>query len=180
MESHEENAATETNEPLEMSEQVAELLENLQKERDDAVEARTRALADYANFQRRARENETREREMGVAQVARSLMPVLDQFDLALGQDETEVTTESLLKGIQIVRDELSKALEQSKVAPICPEVGDTFDPMRHEAMLQQPAEGVEPGAVSLVVQAGWSMGTQVLRPAKVAIAPGDDSGSDS
>ena len=91
MESPEDNATTEPGEPLEMSEEIAELFENLQRERDDAVEARTRALADYANFQRRARENETREREMGIAQVTRSLMPVLDQFDLALGQDEGDV-----------------------------------------------------------------------------------------
>ena len=180
MESHEDNPATEAGESIEMPEEFAELFEALRKERDDAVEARTRALADYANFLRRARENETREREMGVAQVVRSLMPVLDQFDLALGQDEADVTAESLLQGVQIVRDELTKALEQSKVAPIAPAIGEAFDPVRHEAMLQQPAEGVEPGSVSMVVQTGWSMGTQVLRPAKVAVAPGEEAGSDS
>ena len=62
MESHEDNPATEAGESIEMPEEFAELFEALRKERDDAVEARTRALADYANFQRRARENETREK----------------------------------------------------------------------------------------------------------------------
>ncbi|MCH2144140.1 MAG: nucleotide exchange factor GrpE [Phycisphaerales bacterium] len=167
--------STEEEQVLEMSEEVAEIVESLQKERDDAIEARTRALADYQNFQRRARENEARERELGVAEVARSLIPVLDQFELALGQDAGETTTDSLMKGIEIVRDELNRALNKTGVTQITPEIGDLFDPNLHEAMLQQPAEGVEPGHVSMLVQCGWALKNQILRPAKVAIAPGDE-----
>jgi molecular chaperone GrpE len=175
MESHEDNTTTdplEDGEAVEISEDAAAIIEKLQKERDDAIEARTRALADYQNFQRRARENEAREREMGIAEVARSLIPVLDQFEMALGQDSGETTVESLLKGIEIVRDELSKALNKTGVTSIEPVVGDVFDPTCQEAMLQQPLEGVEPGHVSMVVQSGWSLKNQILRPAKVAIAP--------
>lgn len=172
MESQEESAATDSTDPVEISEDAATLVDRLQQERDDALDARTRALADYANFQRRASENETRAREQGIAEIARALIPVLDQVDLALGQDPVESTAESLLKGVAIMREEFLKALDRNGIAPIKPQVGDTFDPMQHEAMLQQPGEGVEPGHVSLVVQAGWAMGSQVLRPAKVAIAP--------
>ena len=173
MESHEDYPTTESTDPTEAEAETSEF-HALQKERDDAVEARTRALADYANFQRRAKENEVRERDRGVADVARNLMPVLDQCDMALGQQAEDTSVESLLKGIEIVRDELSKALEKTGIAKIAPEIGDPFDPMSQEAMLQQPAEGVEPGHVSMLVQVGWTMGSQVLRPAKVAIAPED------
>ena len=179
MESHEDNTTTdpiEDGEAVEISEDAAVIIEKLQKERDDAIEARTRALADYQNFQRRARENEAREREMGISEVARSLIPVLDQFELALGQDSGETTTDSLLKGIEIVRDELSKALSRTGVTVIEPQVGDVFDPTCHEAMLQQPLDGVDPGHVSMVVQNGWSLKNQILRPAKVAIAPDAES----
>lgn len=176
MESQEDYQTTEPTEPTESVEPENEPseLHVLQKERDDAVEARTRALADYANFQRRAKENEIRERDRGVSDVARNLMPVLDQFDMALGQQAEDTSVESLLKGIEIVRDELAKALEKTGIAKIAPAIGDPFDPMNQEAMLQQPAEGVEPGHVSMLVQVGWAMGSQVLRPAKVAIAPED------
>ena len=43
---------------------------------------------------------------------------------------------------------------------------------MRHEAMLRQDAEGIESNHVVLVMQPGYALGEQVLRPAKVAIAP--------
>ena len=160
-------------ETVELSEEAAELVEKLQAERDEAIEARTRALADFKNFQRRASENETRARGHGIAEVVRSLIPVVDQFALALGQDNQDATAESLIKGIEIVKDELLKALEKSGVKQIAPEIGDAFDPNMHEAMMQQPGNDVEPGHVSLLIQAGWSLGEQqVIRPAQVAIAP--------
>ena len=160
-------------ETVELSEEAADLVEKLQAERDEAIEARTRALADFKNFQRRASENETRARGQGIAEVVRSLIPVVDQFALALGQDTNEVTAESLVKGIEIVKDELLKAMEKSGVKQITPQVGDTFDPNLHEAMMQQPADSVEPGHISMLIQAGWSLGDQqVIRPAQVAIAP--------
>ena len=184
MTSHEDNTTAEplgehqgeeSIDSLELSEEAAELFERIQAERDEAIEARTRALADFKNFQRRASENETRAKGLGITEVVRSLIPVVDQFSLALGQDTQEATAESLVKGIQIVKDELLKALEKAGVEPITPNVGDAFDPNQHEAMLQQPADDVEPGHVSLLIQSGWSLGAQVIRPAKVALAPEGD-----
>ena len=43
-----------------------------------------------------------------------------------------------------------------------------------HEAVLQQPAEGVEPDHVSLVLRSGFRVGGRVVRAAQVAVAPGD------
>ena len=51
------------------------------------------------------------------------------------------------------------------------PVVGDEFDPNRHEAVMRQPAEGIAPNHIVSVLQPGYAMGDQVLRPAKVAVA---------
>jgi len=157
---------------IEIPEEVAELIERIQAERDEAIDARTRALADFQNFQRRSSENESRAREQGIAHVIRSLIPVLDQFDLALGQEAVESSADSLVKGLELVKAELHKAIAQVGVEPINPVIGGEFDPNLHEAMLQQPGEDVEPGNISMVIQSGWVLGSQVIRPAKVAIAP--------
>ncbi len=127
MESQEDYQTTDPADSMDSTPELDEV-EMLKKERDDAVEARTRALADYANFQRRAKENESRERDRGVADVARNLMPALDQFDMALGQPAEDTTVESLLKGIEIVRDELSRALEKTGIARIAPDSAATED----------------------------------------------------
>jgi len=52
------------------------------------------------------------------------------------------------------------------------PEVGDEFDPQRHEAMLQQPADDIETGHITMVMQPGFETDHHVLRAAKVAVAP--------
>ena len=67
-------------------------------ERDEAVAARQRALADYANYQRRSVENEARARVGGLVQMVRALLPVLDHFDLALAQDLSKLSVEQLAK----------------------------------------------------------------------------------
>ena len=155
-------------------------VEALRQELEDAVAAKQRAMADFSNFQRRASENESRARSQGIAEVARTLVPVLDQFEMALGQAANEVNIDSLIEGITLVKDGFLQALERNGVHPISPEVNDEFDPMRHEAMMKQPVEGVAPGHVSMVVQSGWELGSVVLRPAQVALAPSAEEAGNS
>jgi len=151
---------------------LAQMIERLAAERDEAVAAKMRALADFANFQRRSVENEARARVGGLVQLTRSLMPVLDHFDLALAQDASRLTVEQLAKSIEMTRAELQKALEQNGIARIEPAAGTPFDPLQHDAVMRQPADGVAPGCVSMRFQTGWRLGESVLRPAKVAVAP--------
>jgi molecular chaperone GrpE len=151
---------------------LAMAVERLTAERDEAVAARMRAQADFANFQRRSIENEARARVGGLVQLTRALMPVLDHFDLALAQDPSRLTVEQLAKSIEMTRAELQKALEQNGIARIEPTPGTEFDPLQHDAVMRQPAEGIAPGCVSMRFQTGWRLGESVLRPAKVAVAP--------
>lgn len=168
------------NQPIEMTEDAARLLSRIEAERDEAIAARQRALADFANYQRRAVESERRAVQSGSGRVMRSIIHVLDQFDFALGQPREKMTVEQILGGMKLIRDELFKALKDQGLQRIEPEVGEPFDPNRHEAMLRQPAEGVEPGCVSAIMQPGYALGEQMLRPAKVAVAPGEHPSTDT
>ncbi len=160
---------------IELSEAAAELVQRLEEERDEALVARQRALADFRNYQRRAAQSEQRAVQGGAAGVVRSLLAVIDHFDLALGQDTEQITVDQLLGGVRIVRDELVKALESHGVQHIEPARGDEFDPNRHQAMMKQPADDVEPNHIVCVLQLGYQMGGLVLRPAKVAVAEPQD-----
>ncbi len=162
---------------IELSEAAAELVHQLEQERDEALAARQRALADFRNYQRRAAESEYRAVQGGAAGVMRSLLEVVDHFDLALGQDTKQMTVEQLLGGVRIVRDELVKALESHGVERIDPACGDEFDPNRHQAMMHQPDEKVQPNHIVCVLQSGYQMGDLVLRPAKVTVAAPPDEG---
>ena len=159
---------------VEVSEEAAALLNELKAELDEAVEARKRALADFANYQRRASENESSAVRRGAADVVKSLLGALDHFDLALGQDREQMTVDQLLGGVQIVRDELTKALARHGVQRLDPEMGDVFDPNRHAAVLRQTAEGVPANHIVAVLQSGYLMGDLVLRPARLRSARAD------
>jgi len=132
------------------------------------------SLADFQNFQRRATTNEVEARARGVRDVCESMLGALDSFDLALSQDPSSLTIEQLFKAIETIRAEAMKAMARHGVLPIQPEVGEAFDPGRHEAVMQQEAEGIEPGCVAQVFQAGYAMGDRVLRPAKVVVTPSE------
>jgi molecular chaperone GrpE len=147
-------------------------IDELRRQVDERQSAYLRALADFQNFQRRAGENEIRAKDRGVAQVARALVPVLEQMDLALGHDLSALDSAKLAGAVDMIRRELLKALEGQGITRIEPKPGDEFDPMQHEAVMQQAAEGVEPGRIASCFQAGYRLGDTALRPAKVAVTP--------
>jgi molecular chaperone GrpE len=167
-------------EALGLTEEAMQLLERLATERDEAVAGRQRALADFRNYQRRSLENETRALERGKTSVVRSLLSVLDQFDMAIEQSPDQVTVEQLLAGIAIVRDEMVRALGDHGLRRIAPPRGAEFDPTQHEALMREPAESVPSDHVVQVFQKGYAVGDVVVRPAKVTIAdPSDTAGDD-
>lgn len=131
-----------------------------------------RALAEHQNFQRRAHTSISQARQEGATRVLRAILPVLDQFDLASAQAVTPENAEQIARGVGMIRDQLLVAVQSSGVELISPRVGEPFDAARHQAVVQQPGEGVPPGHVSIVMRAGYSIGGVVVRPAQVAVAP--------
>lgn len=159
---------------------LAEQVRRLSDERDQAQGDFKRALADFQNFQRRAALNEQEARRQGVTSVLGSVLPVLDHFDLALGQAAPDDSSRRILDGVKLIRAELVRALEAHGVKLISPQPNDEFDPNMHSAIMQQPVKGVKPGHVSATFQPGYSMGDRVIRSAKVAVAPAGDAGGQS
>ena len=108
---------------------------------------------------------------IATASAFRSVLPVLDQLQLALQQDLEAVSSEQVLEGVRIAGDELVKILSDHGVAAIEPKPGDDFEPHRHEAMMNMDSEEHESGQIVQVLQVGFILGEQVLRPAKVSVA---------
>jgi molecular chaperone GrpE len=148
-----------------------ELLANLRNELDDMSDRLKRTMADFQNYQRRALQNEQEARRQGASAVVMSVVPVLDHFDLALNQ-KAEGPAVGILEGVKVIKAELIRALERQGVKVISPAPNDVFDPTRHEAIMQQPAEGVEPGHISATFQPGFELNDRMIRSAKVAVAP--------
>lgn len=160
---------------------VAQLIERvgqLESELEASKGRAVRVMADLQNIQRRAHQNEVVARRQGESAVAMSVVAVLDHFDMALKSTTPTAGAEQVIAGMQIIYDELLKALGRHGVVQVLPQKNDEFVPGTHEALMQQVGEGVEPGRIVGVVQAGYAIGqgadARVIRPAKVIVAPSE------
>jgi molecular chaperone GrpE len=146
---------------------VRDDLAELTKQRDDYLALAQRAKADFENYRKRmARENAAAV-DRGMAKLAKELLPALDHLEIALKAAEGH---EDVVKGFAMVAGELKAALERVGIQAFSPK-GEAFDPNEHEAMVQQPVEGTEPGTVVEVYQSGYRINGAVLRPARVVVA---------
>lgn len=150
----------------------------LAAELDDARSRSLRVMADYQNYQRRALQNEITARQQGVAAVVLSVVPILDHFDVALSQVPAGAGDGGVLAGLKVIRDELVRALTKHGVVTINPQPNDEFFPGRHEAVMQQPGDGIFPNHIVRTFQSGYLLRDgdveRVLRPAKVVVAPSE------
>ena len=160
----------------ESAEQAIARISALETELEEAKNKLLRTIADYQNSQRRALQNEQQAKADGVSRVISDVATVIDHFDLALGQDPSKATPDQIIGGVRVIREELLKILSRNGVSLLNPQPNDEFVPGRHEAVMQQPAEGIEPGRIVSTFQPGFLLtmltGERVIRPAKVAVAP--------
>jgi molecular chaperone GrpE len=161
-----EDQVNQTEETVEEVEQLSEV-DQLKLDLEEANDAKLRALADFKNFQRRSLENETRATSGGMARVVRSIIPSIEQMNMAI----EHAGDDAVVQGFQMARDALIQGLAECGVEAIAPAVGDVFDPQLHEAMMRQDAEGMDADHVVMVMQVGYRLGDIVISPAKVALS---------
>lgn len=126
-----------------------------------AEDARIRTLADLENFRRREMASRATWTEGAVADWVRNLLPNL--LELQLGAEHcTDPDTAGVIA-------KFLDALHAAGLEKIAPEPGSDIDPEQHEVVMT--AEG-EPGTIGQVLEPGWRLGAQVLRPAKIAGVP--------
>jgi molecular chaperone GrpE len=135
---------------------------------DEYLQLAQRTQADFENYRKRAARDAALAQDRGVAKLAKELLPAIDNLDRALkamGEEHSQYA-----EGIKLVHTDLLSALQRVGVEPFSPD-GEQFDPQLHEAVAQQPIDGVEPGLVAEVFQQGYRIGDSVLRPARVLVA---------
>jgi molecular chaperone GrpE len=153
-----------------------EALVKAQAEVADLKDRLLRALADAENLRRRTERDVKDARDYAITGFARDLLSVGDNFERALGSIPAHVIADEAAKGfvegVAMTGRELLKVLEKHGVRKIEPN-GQKFDPNQHQAMYEVPNAEVPSGTVVQVLQAGFSIGERVLRPALVGVAKG-------
>ena len=155
-----------------------DVLEAAAKEAAEFRDRWMRSLAEMENLRRRTEREVADARTYGVSSFAREVLAVGDNLQRALdalGPDVragADPAIQSLIEGVELTERDLLKALEKHGIKKLTPQ-GEKFDPNLHQAMYEVPDASVPPGTVVQVVQAGYTIGDRVLRPALVAVAKG-------
>ena len=94
----------------------------------------------------------------------------MDNLDRAIDSAREQGAPDEFVNGLALVRGELIAAFEKVGIVAYSPQ-GEPFDPHVHEAIAQQPADGVAAGTVIEVYQSGYRLGDEILRAAKVVVS---------
>jgi molecular chaperone GrpE len=149
------------------------LLADTQRERDEYLELAKRTKADFENFRKRMSSEVQAAGARGKGELLREVVPVLDDLERAIqaaGLDPEGDSEDGLAHGVLLVFRSLRDSLSRNGVEAVDPK-GEKFDPMAHEALSTQPVEGVESGTVVEVMQKGYRLGDQLIRPARVVVS---------
>ena len=140
----------------------------LEAERDEYLGLLQRVQADFENYRKRAARDQERLIAHAHERLVRELLPVLDDLERTLEAAERHEEA-ALVDGVKLVERSLRRTLEKEGLVEI--ETDGPFDPHVHEAVLVQPREDAESGAVVDVLQRGYRLGDKVVRPARVIVA---------
>jgi molecular chaperone GrpE len=126
-----------------------------------------RLQAEYANYRKRVERDRALARDLTIASVVESLLPVLDDIHLARQHGDLETGP------FASIAEKLESILAKYGVERYG-EPGAAFDPEVHDALMhveEELAEGTDTTTVVGVLQPGYRIGERVIRPARVSVA---------
>jgi molecular chaperone GrpE len=141
---------------------------------DEVVQLRNRLArvqADFANSRRRLEADFDQRLQYANSALIKALLPVIDNFERALAVDASKTDAAAVLKGLQLVHDQMMDVLKKQHVEVIAPAPGEPFDPTRHEAVMQQPNDQHPEHSILQTFQPGYALHGRTLRPASVVVS---------
>lgn len=127
-----------------------------------------RIQAEYANYRKRVERDRSLARELALADMATSLLPVLDDLDLAAEHGDLPEGS-----AVALVAEKFRATMERYGLARVYP-TGEKFDPAEHEAIAHVPSDA-EADTVIDVAVVGYRIGERLLRPAKVVVSAAEE-----
>jgi len=141
-------------------------LERLKAERDQAVDRLARLQAEFENARKREARERADFRDFAVSGAVEQFLPVLDNFQLALGSSGS---VEQLRTGIELILKQMDEVLRNLNVTQV-ETVGARFDPRVHEALESVDRTDLPDHQVLDEVRRGYRIRDRLLRPALVRI----------
>ena len=147
-----------------VDEKTSEIERTLETTRDQLL----RRTAELENMRRRHQQ----EREQLIFDANKrlilDLLGIIDDIERTI--EHASESNDPLTQGIELIYKSFTKTLERYGAHPM-QTVGEAFDPMKHDALLEEPRDDIEPGLVTREIQRGYLLGDNILRHAKVFVS---------
>ncbi len=142
-------------------------LEALKKELEAKDDLLKRTAAEFDNFKKRTEREKAGVAEFAKAGIIKKLLPILDNVDRAAAADKESA---DYIKGVELIIKQFESLASDLGIEEVA-NVGDSFDPNFHEAVMHIEDENLGENVVSQVLQKGYKIGDTVIRPAMVQVA---------
>jgi molecular chaperone GrpE len=149
--------------------------QSAEQQRDEFRRLLQSTQADFENYQKRMTRERAEEQRYAHAALARELLPLVDNLQLALDAAPAPGDPESLIKGVHMIRAQMLDMLRRFGISAIEAE-GKPFDPTVHEAVLQRAGNNAPEGTILQVLEPGYRLHDRILRPARVVVAARQES----
>ena len=143
-------------------------LKHLRAERDSLLDRLARLQAEFENARKRAAKENADFRDFALADAARALLPVIDNFNLAL--KNANAKPEDFRRGVELIHKQLQDMLQKMNEQPVAAQ-GKPFDPRVHEAIEMVESDAAPDHHVLEELQPGYRIKGRLLRPAMVRVA---------
>ncbi len=137
---------------------------------DELKDRLMRQMAEFDNYRKRTDKEKKKNYEVGASDFITKILPVVDNFERALDSVPDEEKDSGLAQGVGMIYKQLAKVLEDEGVTVIETE-GKEFDPMLHNAVMQQENEDYESGFIIQELQKGYMYKDKVIRHSMVIVA---------
>ena len=142
-------------------------IEALKQELEQKNDLLLRTAAEFDNFKKRTEREKASVAEFAKAGLIKQLLPILDNIDRA---SLVEKDTPDYIKGIEMIVKQFEGIAANLGITEVA-QVGDTFNPEMHEAVMHVEDETLGENVIADVLQKGYKIGDTVIRAAMVKVA---------
>jgi len=144
----------------------------------EMTELLKRTQANFENYRKQSEKHNEEMRKMAAKDVIMQILPVIDNFELALKNVETGKNSPDFVQGIELIYSQLAGMLKDNDVEQI-ETLGQSFNPHLHEALMKVESELPENKIVE-EFQKGFTLNGKVIRHAKVKVSAGPENKTNS
>lgn len=163
----ENNASTPAEEKPKKAKKAKSGDSQLKAELEQQKELLMRTAAEFDNFKKRTEREKIKTAEYAKATLIKTLLPVIDNANRALAVDPSSA---DYAKGIEMIVKQLCGLVNGFGLEELA-NVGDSFDPTVHEAVMHVEDPEKAENEIVAIMQQGYRLGDTVIRPAMVQVA---------